>query len=335
MKLSSCSPAVSKSRRHLLALAGGVLIPMHYGYTQTAAGDYPSSQIRLVVPFPPGSSTDRLGREVARFMSASLGQAWVVDNKPGALSTLGAAEVARAKPDGYTLLLGTSTSHAAALSLFKKLPYDPVNDFSPVGRVGAVTFALVVRQDHPATTVDELIALGRGESATPMSWGYANSANQVACAELVRYGAMQTVAVPYRGVPQIIVDMLGGRIDFTIADLPNVMPQIRAGRMRALAVTSPDPAPELPGVPTLSQTIHEFTLLGWYALFAPAATPVPVVKLLSDHLLRGLTQADVRERISAAGLMPYPADDVELRRYMVSEIAKWAMLAKNAQIEPE
>jgi len=268
-------------------------------------------------------------------MGASLAQPWIVDNKPGALATLGSAEVARAKPDGYTLLLGTSTSHAAAPSLFKKLPYDPQRDFTPVGRIGAVNFALVVRSDHPAKTVDQLLTIGRRANPKPLTWGYANSANRVAGAELVRYGGFEAVAVPYRGVPQIIVDLLGGQIDFTVADLPSVLPQIRAGKMRALAVTSPSPAAELPGTPALGQLVNGFTLLGWYALFAPADTPEPVVKALSEHLLRGLSQADVRARIEAVGLMPYPADSAELRSYVSSETAKWAALVKTARIEPE
>lgn len=333
---SHCPPvAVATRRRQFLALAGAALLPLSHGYAQEAGSNYPRGPIKLVVPFPAGSSTDALGREVGQIMAASLAQPWIIDNKPGALSTLGSAEVARAKPDGYTLLLGTSTSHAAAPSLFKKLPYDPSRDFSPVGRVGAVSFALVVRQDHSATMVSELIALGRMKSAKPLSWGYANSANRVAGAELARFGAMDTVAVPYKGVPQIIVDILGGQIDFTIADLPSVLPQIRAGKMRALAVTSPDPAPELPGVPTLSRTIEGFTLLGWYALFAPAGTPEPVIRLLSDHLQRGLARPEVRARINALGLMPYPANSSGLRRYVTSETVKWATLVKNAQIEPE
>ena len=321
-------------RREVLFLAGAPLFST--AHSQPREPDaYPRGPIRLVVPFPAGSSTDALGREVGQFMGRGLGQPWVIDNKPGALATLGAAEVARAKPDGYTLLLGTSTSHAAAPSLFKKLPYDPLRDFAPVGRIGAVNFALVVRDDHPAKTVEQLITIGRSNAARPLTWGYANSANQVAGAELVRHGGLKAIAVPYKGVPQIMVDILGGQIDFTIADLPSVIPQIRSGKMRVLAVTSPREASELPGVPSLSQTIDGFTLLGWYALFAPAGTPDLIVKMLSEQLLIGLALPDVQKRIEAVGLMPYPANSAELRSYVASEMSKWAMLVKSAQIEPE
>lgn len=320
-------------RRSLLALTGSAyLSPM--AWAQTPDG-YPRGPIKLVVPFPAGSSTDALGREVAQFLARSLGQPVIVDNRPGALATIGAAEVARAKPDGYTLLLGTSTSQAAAPSLFKKLPYDPAKDFAPVGRVGAVNFALAVRHDHPAKTVQELIAIGARKEPRPLSWGYANSANRVAGAALIRHGKLDATAVPYKGVPQIMMDILGGQVDFTIADLTSVLPQVRSGKMRALAVTSPREAAELPGVPPLGDTIKGFTLLGWYGLFAPAGTPDPVVQLLSDHLQRGLADRDVQKRIESAGLMPYPGSATELKSYVSSEIAKWSDLIKAAKIEPE
>jgi tripartite-type tricarboxylate transporter receptor subunit TctC len=319
-------------RRSVLALAG---VPLLSAAQPRSAEAYPRAPIRLVVPFPAGSSTDALGREVGQFMARSLAQPWVIDNKPGALATLGSAEVARARPDGYTLLLGTSTSHAAAPSLFKKLAYDPLRDFTPIGRIGAVNFALVVRSDHPAATVEQLIELVRRKGAQPLSWAYANSANRVAGAELVRHAGLDAIAVPYKGVPQIMVDILGRQIDFTIADLPSVLPQIRAGKMRALAVTSPREAAELPGVPPLSRTVGGFTLLGWYALFAPAGTPAPVQQLLSEHLQRGLAMPDVQKRIETAGLMPYPADSAELTTYIASETAKWAALVKTAGIEAE
>ncbi|QJW85168.1 tripartite tricarboxylate transporter substrate binding protein [Ramlibacter terrae] len=199
-------------RRHVLA-ATAALLPAF----KAAARSYPERPIRMVVPFPPGSSTDTLGREVAQLLAKRLDQSIVVDNKPGALATLGAAEVARAKPDGYTLFFGTSTSQAAAPSLFKKLSYDPNKDFAPIGRVGAVVFALVVRADLPVQSVQELIDHGLKKNPKPLAWGYANSANQVAASALVRHAKFDSTAVPYKGVPQIVVDMLGGR---SISRLP-------------------------------------------------------------------------------------------------------------------
>lgn len=325
------------NRRQLMALAGAASV-LHANQAQAQAPSgaaYPNKPVRLVVPFPPGSSTDALGREVGQFMAQGTATPWVIDNKPGALATLGSADVARARADGYTLLLGTSTSHAAAPSLFKKLPYDPLRDFTPIGRIGAVNFALVVRADHPARNVQDLIRLGQPATGRVLNWGYANSANRVAGAELIRSGGMQATAVPYKGVPQIIVEILGGQLDFTIADLPSVLPQVRAGKMRALAVTSPTAAAELPEVPTMAQTVGGFTLLGWYALFAPAGLAPATVQVLAEQLRAGLAKAEVRSRIEALGLIVFPSDSEELKAYIASESGKWAALIKNAQIEAE
>jgi tripartite-type tricarboxylate transporter receptor subunit TctC len=321
-------------RRTLLALTGAAVGWTTAGAQPATADSYPRAPIKLVVPFPAGSSTDVLGREIAEFYARALGQPVVVDNRPGALATIGAAEVARARPDGYTLLFGTSTSQAAAVGLFKKLPYDPARDFAPIGRVGAVNFALAVRADSPARTLQDLLEMGR-RPGKPLSWGYANSANRVAGAALVRHDGFESIAVPYKGVPQMLIDIIGGQVDFTIADFPSVLPQVRSGKLRALAVTSPRPVPELPGVPALGDTIKGFSLLGWYGVFAPAATPAPIVKLLSEVTQKALLDKDVLRRIESAGLMPYPGTSSELQSYVVSEIAKWSDLIKAANIEPE
>jgi len=317
-------------------VAGAILaVAALLGSAPAAAQDYPDRPVRLVIPFPAGSSTDSLGREVAQFMGQGLRQPFVAENRPGALATIGAAEVARAKPDGYTLLLGTSTTHAAAPSLFKKLPYRPIEDFAPVGRVGAVVFALAVRADLPVDSVQALIELGQRRQQNPLSWGYANSANQVAGWALVRHGNFEATAVPYKGVPQIVVDLMGGNIDFAIADLASIVPQVRAGKLKALAVTSSEEVPQLPGVPPLGRTVDGFTLLGWYGLYAPAGTPAPVVETLSRHLRQGLDDASVRQRIENSGLIPFPGSSDELTAYMHSEIGKWQALVQAAHIDPQ
>jgi tripartite-type tricarboxylate transporter receptor subunit TctC len=324
-----------QQRRALFALVAGAALPSAQAQTISAAVGYPKGPVRLIVPFPAGSSTDVLGREIAEFYARALGQPVVVENRPGALATLGAAEVARAKPDGYTLLFGTSTSQAAAVGLFKKLPYDPGRDFAPIGRVGAVNFALAVRADFPAKSLQELIEYGRNKQGAPLSWAYANSANRVAGAALVRHGGFESIAVPYKGVPQILMDIIGGQVDFTIADFASVLPQARSGKLRILAVTSPRPVPELPGVPAMADAVTGFSLLGWYGVFATAATPAPIVNLLSDLTQKALTDKDVLKRIETAGLMPYPGSSSELRAYVATEIVKWSDLIRAAKIEAE
>lgn len=303
--------------------------------TSAPAAEYPERPIRLIIPFPAGSSTDALGREVAQFMGASLEQTIVADNRPGALATLGTGEAARAKPDGYTLLLGTSTTHAAAPSLFKSLPYDPVKDFVPIGRVAAVVFALAVRPGLPVNSVQELIDYGRQPGHKPLTWGYANSANQVAGASLVQYGGFESTPVPYKGVPQIMVDMLGGNIDFTIADLASIVPQAKAQKLRILAVTSPEEVAQLPGVPPLGQTLKGFSLLGWYGLYAPRGTPKAITDKLAGKLLQGLKDPALAQRIENAGLIPFPASGDALAAYTTAEIEKWRGLVKAAHIDPQ
>lgn len=322
-------------RREVIALGAAAAVPLAHAQTPTTDG-YPKGPIKLVVPFPAGSSTDILGRALAEFYARALRQPVVVENRPGALATIGAAEVARAKPDGYTLLLGTSTSHAAAVGLFKKLPYDPARDFAPIGRVGAVNFALVVKPDFPAKNLQELIEYGRKkQGGAPLAWAYANSANRVAGAALVRHGGFDATAVPYKGVPQILTDIIGGQVDFTIADFASILPQVRGGKLRALAVTSPRAVPELPSVPAMGDAVTGFSLLGWYGVFAPAATPAPIVNLLSDVTQKALVDQEVQRRIETAGLMPYPGTSSELRAYVGTEIAKWSDLTKAAKIDPE
>lgn len=318
-------------RRGFLSASATLLAPAAV-YAQAGWPDHP---LKLIVPFAAGSSTDTVGREVARFLSKGLGQTVVVDNRPGALATIGAADVARAKPDGYTLLLGSNTSLAAAPSLFRKLPYDPIKDFEPIGRIGAVSFVLVVRNDLPVASCAELAAYGKSHEGTPLTWGYANAANRVAGAAVVAQGGFKATAVPYKGVPQMIADMLGGQVDFMVADLTNLLPQIKAGKLRALAVTSPQPSPDLPDVPTLAQSMKGFSLLGWYSLMAPAGTPAPVSRRLSQELMKGLADPETQAHMQAAGLLSYPADGPALGAYLRTELVKWTELAHAAGIEPE
>lgn len=296
------------------------------------AQTYPDRPVHLVIPFAAGSSTDAIGCEVAQMLSRGFDRPFVADNRPGGLSIIGAAEVAKARPDGYTLLIGTSTSQAAAASLFKALPYDPEKSFVPIGRVAAVAFALVVRADLPVHSVQKLIDYGSGKNAKRLSWGYANSANQVAGAALVRFGKLDATDVSYKAVPQIVMDLPGGRLDFTVVDLTNLLPQIQAGKLRALAVTSSKAPPELPKVPPLGDTVPGFELLGWYGLFAPANTPEEIVASLSRKLQQGLADPAVQQRIVSAGMMPYPASGAETRAFVSSEIGKWRTLVRDAGV---
>ena len=311
----------------LCSLLMGISLP-------ASAQDYPARPVRVIVPFPAGTSTDVVGRDVARILSKANGQGFFVENRPGAQGTIGAATAARAARDGYTLLFGNNTTQAAAPALFKELQYDPAKDFEPIGRVGAVVMVLAVRADLPAQSVEQLFDYGR-KNPGKLKWGYANSANQIAGSAVIQGGKLDAIAVPYKGVPEIVIDLVGGTLDFTVADPTNVGPMIKAGKLRALAVTSESPVPDMPGVPTLSQSVKGFTLTAWFALFAPAGTPPAIIAKLSQQLAAGMSDPELAAHMKSAGLMLYPGTAEELRAFVASERIKWAEMAKNAGITPQ
>ncbi|MDB5804241.1 MAG: hypothetical protein JWN73_1563 [Betaproteobacteria bacterium] len=295
---------------------------------------YPAHPVKLIVPFPAGTSTDFAGREVAQLLTKATGQSFYIENRPGAQGTIGAAVAARAPRDGYTLFFGNNTTQAAAAALFKELQYDPVKDFEPIGRVGAAVQLLTVRADLPVQTVEQLFDYGR-KNAGKLRWGYANSANQIAGSAVVRAGSLEAIGVPYKGVPEITTDLIGGVLDFTVADLTNMMPMVKAGKLRALAVTSENTLADLPGVPTLAQSTKGFTLVAWFGLFAPAGTPAAITAKLSQQLRAGLSDPGLESRMKNAGLIVYPGNAEEFRAFIGGERVKWTGLIKATGITPQ
>ncbi len=298
------------------------------------AQNYPVKPVVITVPFPAGTSTDVVGREVAQILSKANGVAFVVENKPGAQGLTGAALVARAPKDGYSLLFGNNTTQAAAPWIAKNLSYDPIRDFEPIARIGAVVLSLVVRSDAPFQSTEQLIDFGKKHPGQ-LKWGYANGANQVSGAAITTFGNLDAIGVPYKGVPQMLTDLIGGSIDFTVADVTNVSPLIKAGRLKALAVTSSESIESMPNVMPLSRTISGFSLLGWFALFAPVGTPLAYTSKLSEQILSGLQDKEVQERLKSSGILIYPGTSEELRKFVASESEKWRILVRNANIQPE
>jgi tripartite-type tricarboxylate transporter receptor subunit TctC len=298
------------------------------------AESYPSRPVQIIVPFPAGTSTDVVGREVAHLLSKANDATFIVENRPGAQGIIGARVGARATQDGYTLFLGNNTTQAAAPYLMKDLKYDPSRDFEPIARIGVVVLVLAVRPTLPVTSVEQLIEYGKAHPGQ-LRWGYANSANQVSGAAVARIGGFEAVSVPYKGVPQMTMDLVGGVIDFMVSDVTNTVPMINAGKLRALAVTSTNRIAALPDAPPLAQSLNGFTLLGWYGLFAPAGTPSAITAKLSQQLLSGLADPEVQELLKRAGIIPYPGTPDELRAFVATESAKWAELIKNAGIALE
>jgi tripartite-type tricarboxylate transporter receptor subunit TctC len=287
-----------------------------------------------VVPFPAGSATDQIARVVGQQLQESLGQPFVVENKPGAQGSIASAEVARAAPDGYTLMVGTNTPLAANPSLFKKLSYDPLKDFAPVARLGTISFMIMVRPDFPAKNLKEFLTYSKNNPGK-LSAGYGSAGSQVSQAMLRSMGGIDFIDVPYKGLPQAITDVLGGSISFTFADLANALAQIKGGKLRGIAVTSQKRSALAPDVPAIAEELPGYELIAWFALVAPAGTPAPVVSRLHDVTAKSLAKPDVAARFGSLGTDVAPMNPAELGGFIRSEIDEWAKMAKAAGIQPE
>ncbi|HJV11052.1 MAG TPA: tripartite tricarboxylate transporter substrate binding protein [Burkholderiales bacterium] len=302
--------------------------------SQASAQSYPSRAVKMVVPFPAGSATDQIARVVGQQLQESLGQPFVVENKPGAQGAIAATEVARAAPDGYTLMVGTNTPLAANPSLFKKLNYDPDKDFAPIARLGTISFMIMVRPEFPAKTFKEFLAHAKANPGK-LSAGYGSAGSQVSQAMLRSMGRIDFIDVPYKGLPQAITDVLGGQVSFTFADLANALAQIKGGKLRGIAVTSQKRSALAPDIPAVAEELPGYELIAWFALVAPAGTPAPVVSRLHDVTVKALAKPEVGARFAALGTDVAPLNADELGAFIRSEIAKWAKMAKEAGIQPE
>jgi tripartite-type tricarboxylate transporter receptor subunit TctC len=229
-------------------------------FSQVDAQTYPSRPVKLVVPFPAASATDHLARLTASELQSALGQPVVVENKAGAQGGIAAAEVAKAAPDGYTLMMTTNTPQAANVSLFKKLNYDPVKDFAPIARLGTTSFMLMVKPDFPARDLKEFLTHVRKQPGK-LSAGYGSSGSQVSLAMLKSMGKLDVLEVPYKGIPQTITDTMGGQLAFTFVDLGNALAQAKGGKLRGLAVTSQKRTSLAPDVPAIAEELKGYELI--------------------------------------------------------------------------
>ena len=298
------------------------------------AQTYPTRTVRLMCPFPAGSATDQVARLVGQQLQEELKQPFIVENKPGAQGAIAAAEVARAAPDGYTLLVTTNTPQAANVSLFKKLAYDPVKDFAPIARIGTTSFMLMVRTDSPIRTFKEFLADTRARPGK-LSAGFGSSGSQVSLAMLKSMGNLDVLEVPYKGIPQAVTDVLGGTLSFTFVDLGNALAQAKGGKLKGLAVTSAKRTPLAPDVPAVAEELKGYELIAWFALVAPAGTPPEIVQRLHDVTVKGIVRPEVKEKFAAIGTDVAPMNPAELGKFIQSEIAHWAKLVKLAGIQPE
>ena len=298
------------------------------------AQTWPAKTVRIIVPFGPGGGSDLTARPVAQKLSEALGQQFIVDNKPGANGAIGAEFVAKATPDGYTLIMSTNTPHAANPSLMKKINYDPVKDFTPVGRVANIPFVLVVNNDVPAQSLGGLIELVRKQ---PGKYSYASgsSGSIISGASLASGAKIDLLHVPYKSIPPGLTDVIGGQVSMIFADLVTGLPQIKAGKVRALAVTSAEASPLLPSVPPMGSVVKGFELVAWFALFAPANTPAEIINKLNAELVKALARQDIRDKLAASGLSVQTSTPEQLGIFQKSEIIKWSTMVKDAGIQPE
>jgi tripartite-type tricarboxylate transporter receptor subunit TctC len=301
---------------------------------QVHAQAYPSRLVKLIVPFPAGSATDQVARLIGSQLQEALHQPFIVENKPGAQGGIAAAEVARAAPDGYTLMVTTNTPQAANVSLFKKLNYDPVKDFTPIARLGTTSFMLMVKPDFPARDLKEFLSHVKKQPGK-LSAGYGSSGSQVSLAMLKSMGRLDVVEVPYKGIPQAITDTMGGSLAFTFVDLGNALAQAKGGKLRGLAVTSLKRTSLAPDVPALAEELPGYELIAWFGLVAPAKTPDDLVQKLHQAAVKGLAKPQVKEKFAALGTDVAPLNPAEFGRFIQAEIAHWAKLVKLAGIQPE
>ena len=320
-----------RARRALPVVAALALIaPQAHGQA------YPTKPIHLVIPFTAGGAVDTVGRTLGERLSAQLGQPVIVDNKPGASANIGADYVAKAPADGYTLLVGAN-GLATNVSLFAKLSFSPTKDLTPVALLGNAPLVLVTAADSPLKSLAQLIAAGK---ADPNALTYASAGNgssgHLAGALLTSVGKFQALHVPYKGGAPALIDLIAGRVSFMLLNPLEVLPQVKSGKLRALAVSGAKRTPLLPDVPTVAEAgLPGFEAGVWWALMAPAGTPKAVVDKLNAETLKALADPTARERLESLGAVITPSSPAQLEAFLHGEIAKWGQVIKAANIQVE
>ena len=321
---------------HRLLFAIGMALFCTGAPAQPAADAYPAKPIRFILPFPPGGGTDILGRVIAERLTTNLGQPVVLENRGGAGGNVGAEAAARSAPDGYTIVL-VAPSLAISPSLYSKLNYDPVKDLAPISLVGTVPNVLVTYPSLPAQNLAEFISLAKTKpGAMNFGSGGSGTSNHLAGELFNIVAGVKLVHVPYKGVNLAMNDALGGQIQLVVIGIPAAQPHIRAGKLRALGVISPQRSPALPEVPTVAEAgLPNFEVTTWYGVLAPAGTPRDIIAKLHAGVVRALQNPDVRKRLMNDGAEPVGSSPPEFADYLRAETGKWAKVIKAAGIKPE
>ncbi|MEO7391790.1 MAG: tripartite tricarboxylate transporter substrate binding protein [Ramlibacter sp.] len=299
---------------------------------QAPRPDYPNKPIRMVVTFPPGGNTDAVVRMLVPRLNNKLGQQMVVDNRPGAGGNIGLAVVAKAPADGYTLGVGAAGGLAANVSLYSQMPFDPVKDFKPVTMLAAIPFVIIGHPSVAAKTQKELIALAKSNPGK-LSIGHGGNGTAMhLTAQLFEQMAdVKLVEVPYKGSGPAALDVLAGQVPLAVVDLPSALQHIKAGKLVAFAVTSPQRLPMMPDVPTVAeQGLAGYDSTGWFGVVAPAGTPAPVIARLNAEITAALNDPEIKTSMRNLGVEPAPGTAEEFEAYIKSETVKWARVIKSA-----
>jgi tripartite-type tricarboxylate transporter receptor subunit TctC len=321
---------VDMRRRHLLALSA-MVVP------NVARAAWPDRPLRIVVPFPPGGAPDILARLLAPELAAQLGQPCVVENRSGASGMIGTEAVARAEADGHTLMMGSVATHAMVPNTFRRVPYDALRDFTPLGLVAETPNVVVVNPAMPARTLRDLVALARAQPGRLTFGSTSQGGTPHMSGELlkIRMG-IEMNHVPYRGSGPMMADLLGGHVTVAFDNLPGSMANIRAGTIRALAVTTARRSPAMPDLPTFQEEgVPDFDVSSWFAMFAPARLPAEIAARLNTHINTLIQRPDLRERLLQMGASPAPGTPQALEAKVASELALWREVVRAAGIEPQ
>ena len=304
--------------------------------SQALAQAYPNKSIKAIVPFAAGSATDQIGRAFAQKMSESLGQPIVIENRAGVNGMLGADAVAKSTPDGYTIMVGTNSTNAALKSLMKKLPYDQDTAFAPIGYIGSVPLIVAVNNDVPVKNLRELVAAAKAKP-TQLTFASASTSQRVSTEMLQSMAGIEMTHVPYKSGPAAMTDLIGGQVNLFTADFAVMLPQVKAGKIRGLAVTSMQRSKAIPELPTVNEALglKDYELIAYFALFAPAGTPADVIARLNRALNAAAADKDIIERFSAIGFETSPGTPEALAQRNRLETAKWAKAIRDAKIEAE
>ncbi|CAN1552105.1 PBP2_Bug27 domain containing protein [Burkholderiaceae bacterium] len=319
-----------------LKIATAVLVGLTVGASSLAqtADNYPNRSITMVVAFPAAGTTDILARLIGQKLTEKFKQTVVVENRPGAGGNIGTAYVAKAPPDGYTIMMGTIGTQSINPSLYKKMPYDAAKDFVPITRAAMVPNLLVINKDAPYNTLAEMMAFGK---ANPGKLTYGSSGNGTTLhlsGELFNLMSGSKIThIPYKGSTPAVADLLGGQISMIFDNMPSVIQQVKSGRLKALAVTSAQRNPQLPEIPTIQELgVAGYEVWSWFGLLAPAATPKPIVDKLNASIVDIIKQPDVQAKIIELGAVPVPETSAEFGAFIAAETLKWAKVIKEANI---